>query len=40
MSILDASGLARSRRRAKMFQSGILSGIAIPVTSKRMRNES
>ncbi len=40
MSILDVSGLVLWRCRAQMFQSGILSGTAIPVTPKRMRNDS
>jgi hypothetical protein len=34
MPILDASELVMSRRRAKMFQSGMLSGITIPVNPK------
>ena len=37
MSILDASELVMSRRRARMFQIEMLSGVAIPMNAKRMR---
>jgi hypothetical protein len=40
MSILDASGLAKSRRREEMFQIEKPTGAAIPMISKRMRNDS
>jgi hypothetical protein len=40
MCILDASGRLMSRRRASMFQIEKLSGMAIPLTLKRMRNDS
>jgi hypothetical protein len=40
VSILDSSGLVMSRRRTKMFQIEKPSGAAIPMISKRMRNDS
>jgi hypothetical protein len=40
MSILNASGVVVSRRRAKMFHSEMLPAMAIPVIPKRMRHEA
>ena len=40
IAILDASGPVMSHRRGQMFQVELLAGTAIPMISKRMRNDS
>jgi hypothetical protein len=40
MAILGGSGPVMSHRRGQMFQVELLAGMAIPMISKRMRNDS